>query len=88
MNYEELEEDPSDRFGITSEEKEQYLEDRRRKNLPIHHYFPFVEDNKHKVFRIAERYGGQIRRTWGIYEDIIAEFPGEAWDFSKFAPEE
>jgi hypothetical protein len=87
MSYEELEEDPEERFGITSEEKERYFEERRAKNLPIPHHFPFIEKDKMKVFRIAQKYGGQVRRSWGNYEEVVAEFPGEAWDFSKYASE-
>lgn len=88
MNYKELEEDPEERFVVTSDAKEKYMREREEKNLPILFSYPFSEEYKHKVFRIAEKFGGQIRRTWGSYEEVIAEFPGEAWDFSKFASEE
>lgn len=88
MNYEELEEDPDDRFGITTPEKETYLEQRRKRNLPIEHHSSFVNGDKEKVFRIAKKYGGQVRRSWGSYEEVIVEFPGEAWDFSQYSTEE
>jgi len=84
LSPDELEEDPEHRIGITSEEKEKYLEERRRKNLPIYYNYDFVEDEKRKVFRLAQKFGGQVLRTWGPYEEVIAEFPGEAWDFSKY----
>lgn len=88
MTSEELEEDLSTRIGFTSQEIEQYLEERRRMNLPIYYRYEFGESDKLKVFEIAKKYGGQILRTWGITEENIGEFPGEAWDFSNYATEE
>lgn len=84
---EELEEEPEERFGVTSEEKEEYLEERKRKGLPIYYSYPFGEEDKQKVFRLAQKLGGRVLRTWGPYEEIVAEFQGEAWDFSGYAAE-
>jgi hypothetical protein len=85
MSLDELEESPDERFGITSDRKEAYLEERRKKNLPIFHTYSFVEDDKARIFRIALRFGGQVLRSWGPYQEIVAEFPGEAWDFSGYS---
>lgn len=84
MTPDELEEDPEERFGLTSVENEERREDRIRRNLPILHTYPFLEGEIDKLFRIAQEYGGQVRRVWGPYEEVIAEFPGEAWDFTLF----
>ena len=83
----ELEEQPDERFGVTSAEKEMYLEERRKKNLPVYHYHMFVEKDKQRVFRIAQKYEGRVTREWGPYEEVIAEFPGEAWNFGSYASE-
>jgi len=85
LSHEELGEDPEERFSVTSEEKEKYLEERRRRNLPIPYTYPFSEEAKSKVFALAQKFGGRVVRGWGGYEEIIAEFPGEAWDFSQYA---
>ena len=88
LSDEELEEEEQgERFSITSKEKEKYLEERRRKNLPIYHRSTFIEQDKQKVFRIAQKFGGQIVRAWGPYEEVVAEFPGEAWNFEGYSSE-
>ena len=85
MSLDELEESPDERFGITSDRQKASLEERRRKNLPIFHTYSFSEDDKERVFRIAQRFGGQVIRTWGPFEETVVEFPGEAWDFSNYS---
>jgi hypothetical protein len=87
LSSEALEEEPDERFGVTSAEKEKYLKERKKKNLPIYHSYDFAEEYKQKVFRLAKEFGGQVLRTWGPYEEVVAEFPGEAWDFSGYASE-
>jgi hypothetical protein len=84
LSYEELGEESDERFVVTSSEKEKYFKERKRKNLPIYYKYPFGEKDKQKVFRLAEKFGGQVLRTWGPYEEVVAEFPGEAWDFSNY----
>jgi len=84
LSYEELGEESDERFVITSSEKEKYFKERKGKNLPIYYKYPFGEKDKQKVFRLAEKFGGQVLRTWGPYEEVVAELPGEAWDFSSY----
>lgn len=43
----------------------------------------FTIKEKARIFRVAQKYGGRIWRSWGPYREIIAEFPGEAWDISS-----
>ena len=87
LSYVELEEAPDERFGVISTRTEKRLEERRGKNLPVYHFHQFVEKDKRRVFRIAQRYGGRVVRVWGSYREVLAEFPGEAWNFSGYAPE-
>jgi hypothetical protein len=85
LSFDELQEDAEERFLVTSAEKEQRMAERKKKNLPIYHSYLFVEEEKEKAFQIAQKFGGQVLRTWGPYEEVVAEFPGEAWDFSSYA---
>ncbi len=89
LSPDELEDDPEEeRFRIISAKRKKYLEERRKKNLPIYHSYSFSEEDKQKVFSIAQKVGGRVIRRWGSYEEVIAEFAGEAWDFSKFNSEQ
>lgn len=89
LSPDELEDDPEEeRFRIISAKGKKYLEERRKKNLPIYHTYSFSEEDKQKVFSIAQKVGGRVIRRWGSYEEVIAEFPGDAWDFSKFNSEQ
>jgi hypothetical protein len=85
MSPVELEETAEERMGITTKEKENWLEEQRKKNLPVPHIYSFGMKERSRLFRIAQKYGGQVRREWGPYEEVIAEFPGDAWDFTGYA---
>jgi len=83
LTSEELESD-EERFSFFTEAGYQNFRERRSRNLPIYRFYQFMVEDKERLFRVAQKVGGRIQRKWGPYTEVITEFPGKAWDFSKY----